>query len=65
MFKVKRAHYDMKETPLVLGFCLTSQPLLCTSYEVTLVITKAKAPHTSNERLIKPSAVEMAQIVLG
>ena len=31
-FKAKRARYDMKGTLPALGFCLTSQPLLCALY---------------------------------
>ena len=48
-----------------LGFCLTFQPLLRASYEISLLIAKAKVPHTAGEKLIKPSAVKMAQILLG
>ena len=49
-----------------LGFCLTFQPLLHASYEASfLVVAKVKAPHTTGEKLIKPSAVKMAQILLG
>ena len=61
----KRARYDMRATLPALGFSLTSQPLLCASYEVSLIIAKAKALHTAGEKLIKPSAVKMAQILLG
>ena len=63
--KAKRARYDMRGTLPALGFSLTSQPLLSASYEVSLIIAKAKAPHTAGEKLIKPSAVKMAQILLG
>ena len=63
MFKSKRARYDMRGTLIALGFCLTSKPLLRASYELSLII--AKAPHTAGEKLIKPSAVKMAQILLG
>ena len=65
MFKVKRATYDTKKMLPALGFCLSSQPLLSTSYKVSLVITKAKAPHTAGEKLIKSSMVKMAQILLS
>ena len=65
MFKAKRARYDVRRTLPALGFCLTSQPLLCASNEFSLRITKAKAPHTAGEKLIKPNAVKMAQILLG
>ena len=64
-FKAKRARYDMRGTLPALGFCLTSQPLLRASYEVSLRIAKAKAPHTAGEKPIKPCAVKMAQILLG
>ena len=63
--KAKRARYDMRKMLLALDFCLTSQPLLPALYEVSLIIVKAKAPHTASEKLIKPSAVKMAQILLG
>ena len=65
MFKVKRARYDVKGMPLALGFCLTSQTLLRASYKVSLIIAKGKTPHTAGEKPIKPSAVKMAQILLG
>ena len=42
MFKAKRARYDVRGTLPALGFCLTSQPLLRASYEVSLIIAKAK-----------------------
>ena len=64
-FKAKRARYDVRATLPALGFCLTSKPLLRASYEVSLIITKAKTPHTAGEKLTKPSAVKMAQILLG
>ena len=60
MFKAKRARYDMRGTLPASGFSLTSQPLLRASYEVSLIIAKAKAPHTAGEKLIKPSGVKMA-----
>ena len=64
-FKAKRAHYDMRGMLPALDFFLTSQPPLHASCEVSLIITKAKAPHTADEKLIKPSAVKTAQILLG
>ena len=64
-FKAKRAYYDVRGTLPSLGFCLTSQQFLRASYEVSLIIAKAKALHTAGEKLIKPSAVKMAQILLG
>ena len=65
MFKAKRARYDVRRTHPALGFCLTSQPLLRASYQVSLIITKATALHAVGEKLIKPSAVKMAPILLG
>ena len=62
-FKAKRSRYDVRETLPASGFYLTSQPLVRASYEVSLI--SAKAPHTDGEKLIKPSAVEMAQILFG
>ena len=55
----------MRGTLPALGFCPTSQPLLRASYEVSLIIAKAKAPHAADEKLIKPSAIKMAQILFG
>ena len=49
----------------MLGDCLTSQPLLRASYQVSLTTTKATALHAAGEKLIKPSAVKMAPILLG
>ena len=60
--KAKKARYNVRGTLPALGFCLTSQPLLRASYEVSLIIVKA--PHTAGEKLIKPSALKMAQILL-
>ena len=65
MFKAKTVRYDVRETFPALGFCLTSRPLLRTLYKVSLIIAKAKAPHTAGEKLVKPSTVKMAQILLG
>ena len=62
-FKAKRARYDTRGTLPALGFCLTSQPLLRASYEVFLIMANPKAPHTANEKLIKSSALKMAQIL--
>ena len=55
----------MRGTLPALGFCLTSQPLLRASNEVSLEIAKAKAPHTAGKKLINPNAIKMAQISLG
>ena len=52
MFKAKRARHDVRGTLPALGFCLTSQPLLRASYEVSLIIAKAKTFHTAGEKLI-------------
>ena len=65
MFKAKRACYDVTGMLTALSFCLTFQPLLRALYIVSLIIAKVKAPHTAGEKLIKPSAVKMAQILLG
>ena len=52
-FKAKRASYDMRGT------------LQHALYEVSMIIAKAKTPHTAGEKLIKPSAVKTIQILLG
>ena len=63
MFKAKRARYDVRGTLPALGYCHTSQPLLRASYKISLIIEKA--PHIAGKKLIKPSAVKMAQISFG
>ena len=63
MLKAKRAPYDMRKMLPALGFSLSSQPPLHSSYEVSLIIVKA--PHTASEKLIKPCMVKMAQTLLG
>ena len=63
MFKAKRAQYDGRERLSALGFYLAFHPLLHASLEVSLI--NAKAPHTAGEKLIKPSGVKIAQILLG
>ena len=55
----------MRGTLPALAFCLTFQPLLRASYEVALITAKAKAPHIAGEKRIKPSAIKMAQTLLG
>lgn len=50
---------------LARGFVSTRPPLLKASYKVVHWIAKEKEPHTINEPLVKPCALEMMVIVLG
>jgi len=56
-FIAERAHYDMRTIP-ALRLYITSQPLQRDSYQVFLIIAKAKEAHTAGEKLIEPCAVK-------
>ena len=64
-FKIKRARYDEKGTLPVFGFVPIDKPILTASYEVAYVIAKQGKPHTIGEKLVKPAALKMANIMLG
>ena len=64
-FKIKRARYDEKATLLVFDFVPIDKPILTASYEVAYLIAKQGKPHNIGEKLIKPAALEMANIMLG
>ena len=49
----------------MLALLCTLCALLRASYKVSLIIAKAKVSHTAGEKLIKPTAVKMAQILLS
>ncbi|KAF2347970.1 hypothetical protein FHG87_021274 [Trinorchestia longiramus] len=63
--KVKRARFDEKATPPVLGFVLINKPILTESYEVAYSIAKQGKPLTIGETLVKPAVLKMANIMLG
>ena len=64
-FKIKRARYDKKIILPVLGFVPIDKPILTVSYEVAYLIAKQSKPHTIEEKLVKPAALKMANIMLG
>ena len=64
-FKIKRARYDEKAILPVFGFVLIDKPILTASYEVAYLIAKQGKPHTIGEKLVKPAALKMANIMLG
>ena len=64
-FKTKRARYDEKATLPVFGFVSIDKPILTASYEVAYLIAKQGKPCPIGEKLVKPAALKMANIVLG
>ena len=63
--KSKRIRYDSRGTLPKLGFVSAGKPLLLASYHVAYNVAKSKKPHTIPEELIRPSASQMAEYVLG
>ena len=63
-FKIKRARYDEKATLPVFGFVPIDKPILTASYEVAYLIAKQGKPHTTGEKLVKSTALKMANIML-
>ena len=61
----KRARLRAAGTLPKLGFCSEDKPGLEASYRVAYRITKEKKPHTIGERLIKPCAMDMVELVCG
>ena len=64
-FKIKRPRYDKKATLPVFGFAPIDKPILTASYEVAYLIAKQSKPHTIGEKLVKPAALKMTNIMLG
>ena len=64
-FEIKRARYDEKATLPAFGFVSIDKPILTASYEVAYLIAKQGKPHTVGEKLVKPAALKMANIMLG
>ena len=63
--KSKRIRYDSRGTLPKLGFVSAGKLLLLASYHVAYNVAKSKKPHTIAEELIRPSALQMAEDVLG
>jgi hypothetical protein len=63
--KQKRARFHSSGTLPKLGFGSTQKPLLEASYKVAYLIAKNKKPHTIDENMIKPCALQMIEVVLG
>ena len=61
----KRVRYDLEATLPYLGFTVEEKPTLQCSYEVAYEIAKCKKPHTIVEKLIKPYAEKMLEIMIG
>ena len=59
----KRARFRAAGTLPKLGFCFADKAGLEASYRVAYRIAKEKKPHTIGERLIKPCAMEMVELV--
>ena len=62
--KIKRARYDEKATLPVFGFVSINKPIFTASYKVLYLITKQGKPSTIGEKLVKPAALKMANIML-
>ena len=61
----KRARFRAAGTLPKLGFCSADKAELEASYRVAYRIAKEKKPHTIGERLIKPCAMKMVELVCG
>ena len=64
-FQIKRARYDKKATLPVFGFVTIDKPILTASCEVAYLSAKQGKLHTIGEKLVKPGALKMANIMLG
>jgi hypothetical protein len=65
LLKQKKARFNSSDTLPTLGFGSTQKPLLEASYKVAYLIAKNKMPHTIDENLMKPCALQMVEVVLG
>ena len=61
----KRARFRAAGTLPKLEFCSEDKAGLEASYRVAYRIAKEKKPHTIGERLIKPCAMDMVELVCG
>ena len=62
---VKRSRFRAAGTLSKLRFCSEDKAGLEASYRVAYGIAKEKKPHTIDERLIKPCAMDMVKLVCG
>ncbi|XP_042208670.1 protein ZBED8-like [Homarus americanus] len=65
IFRAKKARFEKAGTLPKLGFAPTQKPCLEASYKVAYRIAKQKKPHTIEETLAKPCALEMVELVCG
>ena len=63
-FKQKRTRFDAHAAITSHGFVPVDKPILTASYEVVYLIGKQEKLHTINETLVKPAALQMANILL-
>ena len=63
--KSKRIGYDSRGSLPKLGFVSAGRPLLLASYHLAYNVAKSKKPHTIAEELIRSSALQMADDILG
>ena len=63
--KIKRAHYDQRGTLPSMGVVPLRRPLNHATYEVALQCSHTKVPHTMAEKLFKPCAIKMDELVFG
>ncbi|KAG0721853.1 Protein ZBED8 [Chionoecetes opilio] len=63
--QMKRARYDQKGTLPAFAFTPAERPLLQATYEVALQIAKEQVAHNLAEKVIKPCALRMAELVVG
>ena len=61
----KKVRYDLEVTLPHLGFTVEEKRTLQCSYKVAYRIMKCKKPHTIAEKLIKPCAEKMVEILIG
>ena len=65
MFRSKKARFMAKGTLTQHGFRLSTKPMTEASYEVALLIAKAKKAYTIGETLVKHCALVMVKLVCG
>ena len=63
--KMKRTRNDQRGTFATIAVVPLRRPLLHASYEVALQCAYNKVPHTMAEKLVKPCAIKMVELVLG
>ena len=63
--KIKRARYGQRGALPTMGVVPLRRPLLHASYQVALQCAHTKVPYTMVEKLVKPCAIKMVELVLG